>query len=264
MNILTRIILKVKWIFSFLNTRGTHRTFNFQFGYVVVTESPRQRQSMKQEDSAVYLDVPAPAKAESTFRGAPLELIQLACHSRFGCFYTPLCPWGSCGQPTPMRFSLLGGIPWSEKESSSRSFPGEIKGPNTNCRKRLVCVERQELCQDCYEHISKLEIQGSMGSSCVRETENQFHFQCDPSQDCMHSILTVYMFLLYLQRGLWQGMVRIREGMVQCKLRQVRERQGQCGQLTGRILRRKGASYNTPIYLMVLYSNVCYSIWQKK
>ena len=75
MNILTRIILKVKWIFSFLNTRGTHRTFNFQFGYVVVTESPRQRQSMKQEDSAVYLDVPAPAKAESTFPGAPLELI---------------------------------------------------------------------------------------------------------------------------------------------------------------------------------------------
>ena len=138
--------------------------------------------------------------------------------------------------------------------------PRGNKGTKTNCLKRLVCVERQELCQDCYKHISKLEIQGSIGPSCVRETENPFHFQCDPSQDGMHSILTVYMFLLYLQRGLWQGMVRIREGMVQCKLRQVRERQGQCGQLTGRILRRKGASYNTPIYLMVLYSNVCYSI----
>ena len=59
--------------------------------------------------------------------------------------------------------------------------PEEIKGPNTKCLKRHVCVERQELCQYCYEHISKLEIQGSMGPSCVRETENPFHFQCDPS-----------------------------------------------------------------------------------
>ena len=35
--ILTRIILKVKWIFSFPNTRGSQATLNFQFGYVFVT-----------------------------------------------------------------------------------------------------------------------------------------------------------------------------------------------------------------------------------
>ena len=35
--ILTRITLKVKWIFSFPNTRGTHGTLNFQFGYVFIT-----------------------------------------------------------------------------------------------------------------------------------------------------------------------------------------------------------------------------------
>ena len=59
--------------------------------------------------------------------------------------------------------------------------PQEKYRDQNKLSEKTVCVERQELCQDCYEHISKLEIQGSMGSSCVWETENQFHFQCDPS-----------------------------------------------------------------------------------
>ena len=61
--------------------------------------------------------------------------------------------------------------------------PRGNKGTKTNCLKRLVCVERQEMCQDCYKHISKQKIQGCLASPCVRETEYSFHFQYDPSWD---------------------------------------------------------------------------------
>ena len=61
-------------------------------------------------------------------------------------------------------------------------------------------------------------------------------------------------------------MVRIREGMVQCKLRWVR------GSGSVWLVDRKdieeeedieGASYDTPRYLKVLYSNVCLVQWFK-
>ena len=60
--------------------------------------------------------------------------------------------------------------------------------------------------------------------------------------------------------------MRIRKGMVQCKLRWVR------GSGSVWLVDRKdieeeeeieGASYNTPKYLMVLYSNVCLVHWFK-
>ena len=36
--------------------------------------------------------------------------------------------------------------------------PRGKKGPNTNCLKRLVCVEQQELCQDWNRHDPKLDL----------------------------------------------------------------------------------------------------------
>jgi len=78
MNILTRIILKVKWIFSFLNTRGTHGTFNFQFGYVVITESPETETVHETRRPYCLLRCPRPCQGREYIPRSPPG-VDIAC-----------------------------------------------------------------------------------------------------------------------------------------------------------------------------------------
>ena len=77
--------------------------------------------------------------------------------------------------------------------------PGEIKGPNTNCLKRLVCVERQELCQDWNRHDSKLDSTWLQTPSIVSENWYPISLACDPSWDGMLSILNNVRKLYHLK-----------------------------------------------------------------
>ena len=53
--------------------------------------------------------------------------------------------------------------------------PRGNKGTKTNCLKRLVCVERQELCQDFYGHNSKLD-QTRLQGPLIVSGNSTFHF----------------------------------------------------------------------------------------
>ena len=74
---------------------------------------------------------------------------------------------------------------------------GEIKGPNKNCLKILVCIESQKLCQDWNRHDSKLESSRLGAPSIVSDIWYSISLSCDPSWDGMHSILSFFVQSFY-------------------------------------------------------------------
>ena len=91
------------------------------------------------------------------------------------------------------------------------SAPGDIKGPNTNCLKRLVCIERQKLCQHWNRHDSKLESSRLRAPSIVSEIWYSISLSCDPSWDGMHSIFSFFVQSFYGRRNYlhWLSLVSL-------------------------------------------------------
>ena len=124
-NISTMVTLKVNRIISFLNTQGIPQNLECPVWICGRNRIPRDRDSPWNTETALFAWMSPPLQWQRvhsqkppwstySFRATPaVDIVTLLLRSP-----------GSYGQPTPMRFSLLGGIPWSEKESSRWSFPG--------------------------------------------------------------------------------------------------------------------------------------------